>query len=74
MSQLFQIHEDDLLDLERTLPEMANAIMENLNPRAKTQLRRMKKILSDIRWSYGPPSHVETVEDGSLDGAGHQDS
>lgn len=63
MSKLFQIHEDDLCDMERILPLMSDAMLPHLTPRLKTQIRRIQKILSDVRWSYGPPSHVETVSD-----------
>jgi Tfp pilus assembly ATPase PilU len=65
MSSLFQIYEDDLVDLERILPSLADAMTSSLTPRLKTQLRRVQKILSDVRWNYGPPSHVETVADGA---------
>lgn len=71
MSKLFQIYEDDLASLERVLPELSDAMIDNLTPRLKTQLRRVQKILSDVRWNYGPPAHVETVLDDPDDGVGH---
>ena len=66
MGRLFQIHDDDLGELERTLPQLADALMPVLaNPllanRLRVQLRRCQKILSDVRWNYGPPGQVEIV-------------
>lgn len=61
MSQLFQIYEDDLSELERTIPQFANALMPALNNRLRTQLRRIQEILSNVRWNYGPPTEVETL-------------
>ena len=62
MSKLYRIEEDDLTELERTLPAFADALLMNMNPRLATQFRRIQKILSDVRWSYGPPSHVERID------------
>lgn len=63
MSLLFQVHEDDLADLERIIPQLSSAMLPHLDPKLKTQLRRIQKILSDVRWNYGPPSHVEIASD-----------
>ena len=63
MSKLFRIEEDDLAELERTLPEFADALLTLMNSRLRVKIRRVQKILSDVRWSYGPPSHVEQVAD-----------
>lgn len=62
MSKMYRIEEDDLAELERTLPAIADAMLIHMNPRLATQFRRVQKILSDVRWSYGPPSHVERVD------------
>lgn len=61
MSRLFQIYEDDLADLERLLPDVADALMPHLNNALRVKIRRCQKIMSDVRWKYGPPSHVETI-------------
>lgn len=63
MSRLFQIYEDDLADLERIAPLFADGAIVTLTPRLRTQLRRVQTILSNVRWGYGPPSHVESVPD-----------
>lgn len=59
MSQIFQIYEEDLADLEHTLPQLADASMPHLTNRQRVQWRRVQEILSRVRWNYGPPTHVE---------------
>lgn len=61
MPKLFQIHEDDLAALEHTLPEIADAIMPHLNGRLRVQIRRVRDILSNVRWNYGPPDEVDVI-------------
>lgn len=63
MSKLFRIEEDDLAELERTLPELSDALFTQMNGRLRVKIRRIQKILSDVRWSYGPPSNIERVTD-----------
>ena len=62
--KLFQINEDDLAELERTLPQFADAlsITLNYNSRLRVQFRRVQSILSAVRWNYGPPTEVEVQE------------
>lgn len=56
----YQVNEDDLCELERTLPQLADelltaaAMSDSVTGRVKTQLRRVKAILSNVRWNYGP--------------------
>jgi hypothetical protein len=57
----FRVYEDDLATLEKTLPQLASALMPILNNRLRVQLRQVQKILSDIRWNYGPASNVKTI-------------
>lgn len=57
----YMIHEKDLADLERVLPMLACALQDNLTPKIKAQLRRVKQIVSDIRWDYGPPEEVHRI-------------
>jgi hypothetical protein len=66
-SRLFQIHEEDLADLERTLPQIADGLFDRLTPKLRTQCRRMQDILSRVRWNYGPPQNVKLVEPGEPD-------
>jgi hypothetical protein len=61
--KLHQITDDDLAELERTLPQLAEALMPILDNRLRAMLRRCQKIVSDVRWNYGPPSEVEKVDD-----------
>lgn len=61
MSRLLQIKDDDLAVLERTLPQLADALMVKLDNRLRVQLRQVQRILSDVRWNYGPPSEIEII-------------
>lgn len=62
MSKLFAIYEDDLAELERALPDMADRLKGKMDNRLRTQIRRLQAIMTNVRWGYGPPSHVEKVE------------
>ena len=67
MSKMFQIREEDLADLEHTLPELLDATYPSLTNRMRTQWRRVQEVLKNVRWNYGPPTEVKLVdEDGEL--------
>ncbi len=59
--KLFQITEDDLSELERMLPDIADALYPKMDNRLRVQLRRIQAIMSSIRWNYGPPSNIEEI-------------
>lgn len=61
MSKLFQIKEEDLASIEQALPELADALMTSLDNRLRTKIRLLKRIITDVRWNYGPPSEVEII-------------
>lgn len=61
-SKLFQIYEDDLSELEKSLPVLSDAVAPMNNGRLKTHLRKLKLIVSNIRWNYGPYDEMEQVE------------
>lgn len=61
MSKLFQIHEEDLAELERILPDICDRYMQVLDNRLRVQFRRLQTILSQVRWNYGPPQQVEII-------------
>jgi len=61
MPKMFQLHEEDLSELERTLPQLAETLMPLLNNRLRVQLRRCQSILSAVRWSYGPHTDVTEI-------------
>lgn len=68
MARLFQLYEEDLSELEKIIPEISDSMMGKLTPRMRTQLRRCKDILSNVRWNYGPHSEVEIIPvDGESD-------
>jgi hypothetical protein len=59
MSKLFQIYDSDLEALEQLLPELHSAAGELLNePSVRIKFRRVKDILSNVRWNYGPHEEV----------------
>lgn len=60
---LFQIYENDLIELEQSLPVLSWAIGPLNDRRLKTHLRRLKRIVSDVRWSYGPHDDVEELNE-----------
>ena len=64
MSKLFQVYEDDLAELEQVLPQLGEALSFSRppTPKLRTQLRRVQKIISDVRWNYGPPLEVEKID------------
>jgi len=61
MSKMFQVHEEDLGELERTIPQLAEALVPNLDNRLRVKLRRCQMLLSNIRWNYGPPDEVHEI-------------
>ena len=62
--RLHQINENDLAELERTVPQIADALMPHLDNRLRVQLRRVQTILSSVRWNYGPPTDVQVIPAG----------
>lgn len=61
MPRMLQIYDEDLSDLERTIPQVADRLLGSLDNAMRIKLRRVQKILSNVRWGYGPPSHVEKL-------------
>lgn len=61
-SRLFQIHEEDLEVLERELPELMQFATSSphWNERKDRQeaWQMVQKIISSVRWGYGPPSEI----------------
>jgi len=67
MSKLFQIEENDLGELERILPDLAEAMMPILDNRLRIKLRRCQSIVSNVRWRYGPAQQYGVVPTGEED-------
>jgi len=64
----YQITADDLASLEEFLPELCFASGELLNNTAiRVKYRRVKEILSNVRWGYGPPAEVHIEKPGVED-------
>lgn len=66
--KLFQINEDDLATLERDIPAIVSCVMPHLRFADRVAIRRVQKILLNVRWNYGPPTHVERVDDDTPEG------
>lgn len=55
----FQISEPDLHKLETYLPKLCERVgLANNDPVVQALFGEVKEILSDVRWSYGPPQEV----------------
>lgn len=57
--KMFQISEADLKELEWRIPALIELAS---SPKTRVAARVIKKILSDVRWNYGPHENVEIVE------------
>lgn len=64
-SRTFRISEEDLAMLERAVPllhELASSMPETYKrPDVQVAIEECKRILSDVRWDYGPYQSVEVV-------------
>lgn len=67
--KLFQINEDDLQTLEQIVPGLCDRL-QSLDFAAngpkhqnelKTKIRQVRRILTDVRWNYGPPEIIEQI-------------
>ena len=59
--RLFQIYETDLAELEQMLPELCEALDKVTSPRLRVKIRRVKDIISNVRWNYGPHTDVTII-------------
>jgi hypothetical protein len=68
VSESFQVSEEDLAELEHTLPKAfmdLQMFTANNHPsanRVRVQFSRVQKILTNIRWRYGPWEQVQIVD------------
>lgn len=63
-TKLFQITEDDLAELERTLPRWLDRMYPQMDNQLRTQTRRVQEVLQNVRWNYGPPGEVIVIPAG----------
>lgn len=62
MSKLFQVYEEDLVSLERTMPLLVDALGVAINrPEVHVMAEQVKEILSNVRWNYGPPTELMVI-------------
>lgn len=61
-SRMFQITEEDLAELERCVPDLCERAMSRLDDtKSRVQIRKVKEIISHVRWHYGPWSNVTEI-------------
>ena len=60
--RMFQITEYDLRELEAILPLLAQSLTPTMQNFDRVRLRRVQRILSEVRWNYGPPTDVEIID------------
>jgi hypothetical protein len=59
--KLYQITEEDLAELERVLPQVFDRLMIGMDNRIRVQFRSVQKIITNVRWNYGPWSNAEQI-------------
>jgi hypothetical protein len=66
VSKNFMISDEDLAILERAVPVLHDLCSQlpggYMRPDVQVAIEEAKRILSDVRWGYGPFSHVEIIE------------
>jgi hypothetical protein len=59
VARMFSIKEGDLASLERLIPDLVEQLGPRINdPALQVAAEEAKRILSDVRWTYGPPLEV----------------
>lgn len=64
VTKTFFVPEPDLAILERSLAvlhDCASTSPSYFNPEVQVSIEELKRIVSDIRWSYGPFSYVKII-------------
>ena len=54
----FQITEEDLAELERIVPYMADRLLSAMDNQLRVKVRTAQRVLTNVRWRYGPPAEV----------------
>lgn len=65
MARMFQVCEADLMELEEVLPKLCESMQiqgQQCDIPTRTRWRKVKEILSNIRWNYGPFDQAEQVD------------
>lgn len=60
-TRLFQINENDLVVLEEVLPKILERQYPHLDAATRAKWRRVREIVCNVRWNYGPPIGDVTV-------------
>jgi hypothetical protein len=68
---MFQISDQDLAILERAIPvlhELCSNLPEGyFRPDVQIAIEECKRILSDVRWNYGPYQKIERAKGNDLE-------
>jgi hypothetical protein len=62
--KLFQINEDDLAELEHTLPQVFDMLAfhaKATTPQDRRWLQRVQQILMNVRWNYAPHTDITVI-------------
>lgn len=65
MSRLYHIYDADLAELEQLVPHLTERLGPRTDNTDRVKIRRVKEILSNVRWNYQP--HYD-VQEFSADG------
>jgi len=71
MDEMFRIYERDLVDLERLIPQLVEAMPPAARNAHRAELRHCQLILSSVRWKYADKVRNKTpirLSDPELDG------
>ena len=61
--KLYQVYEEDLRFMETAIPVLFERLGCEINdPKIQVIAEELKRIVSDVRWDYGPPSEVQVVK------------
>ncbi|MEM7813256.1 MAG: hypothetical protein AAF532_17405 [Planctomycetota bacterium] len=63
-AKMKQIHGDDFAQLEDDIVSLAVEFSPHMNASQRTRIRRIKNILSNVRFDYTPHGQVQEVRDG----------
>lgn len=59
--KLHQINDDDLRTLEECVPLLTQSIGERTSNTDRVMIRRVKEVLSNVRWNYQPHSEIKEM-------------
>lgn len=61
--RLHQINDDDLKTLEECVPQLTERLAERTTNADRAMIRRVKEVLSNVRWNYQPHREHQIMTD-----------